>query len=234
MADIDRRIAAAPPFPGLRRFPEGRGFKQWTGDDSKALMKVYLAAIAGHLPSTIVRAFSSFLEFCYLVRRNVIDEDCLSAISKAVESFHACRNTFIEYGVRADFNLPRQHSIKHYVELIREFGAPNGLCSSITESKHIEAVKEPYRRSSRYKALDQMLMTNQRLDKLAAFRQELAVNGMLGPEAEPSTSTSGDAPGIPAQREQQSDVGPVDTQTFYGIVRLARKRGTSTHFDLQR
>ncbi|KAG6805672.1 hypothetical protein H0H92_014423, partial [Tricholoma furcatifolium] len=39
IADIDRRIAAVPPFPGLRRFPEGRGFKQWTGDDSKALMK---------------------------------------------------------------------------------------------------------------------------------------------------------------------------------------------------
>ncbi|THH00180.1 hypothetical protein EW026_g2320 [Hermanssonia centrifuga] len=38
--DIDRRIAAAPSFPGLRRFPEGRRFKQWTGDDSKALMKV--------------------------------------------------------------------------------------------------------------------------------------------------------------------------------------------------
>jgi hypothetical protein len=33
-------IAAVPAFPGLRRFPEGRGFKQWTGDDSKALMKV--------------------------------------------------------------------------------------------------------------------------------------------------------------------------------------------------
>ena len=33
-------IAAVPSFPGLRRFPEGRGFKQWTGDDSKALMKV--------------------------------------------------------------------------------------------------------------------------------------------------------------------------------------------------
>ena len=33
-------IAITPPFAGLRRFPEGRGFKQWTGDDSKALMKV--------------------------------------------------------------------------------------------------------------------------------------------------------------------------------------------------
>ena len=34
------RIALVPYFPGLRRFPQGRGFKQWTGDDSKALMKV--------------------------------------------------------------------------------------------------------------------------------------------------------------------------------------------------
>ena len=34
------RIAIAPPFAGLRHFPEGRGFNQWTGDDSKALMKV--------------------------------------------------------------------------------------------------------------------------------------------------------------------------------------------------
>lgn len=36
------RIAVAPPFSGLRHFPQGRGFKQWTGDDSKALMKVDL------------------------------------------------------------------------------------------------------------------------------------------------------------------------------------------------
>lgn len=28
--DIDRRIAAAPLFPELRRFPHGRRFKQWT------------------------------------------------------------------------------------------------------------------------------------------------------------------------------------------------------------
>lgn len=33
-------IALVAPFTGLRRFPQGRGFKQWTGDDSKALMKV--------------------------------------------------------------------------------------------------------------------------------------------------------------------------------------------------
>lgn len=38
--DPSHRIAVTPPFPGLRRFKHGRRFKQWTGDDSKALMKV--------------------------------------------------------------------------------------------------------------------------------------------------------------------------------------------------
>jgi hypothetical protein len=59
------------------------------------------------------------------------------------------------------------------------FGAPNGLCSSITELKHIKAVKEPWRRSDRFDALSQMLLTNQRLDKLAASRVDFADRGML-------------------------------------------------------
>jgi hypothetical protein len=33
-------ISAVPLYAGLRRFSEGRDFVQWTGDDSKALMKV--------------------------------------------------------------------------------------------------------------------------------------------------------------------------------------------------
>ena len=63
--------------------------------------------------------------------------------------------------------------------LIQEFGAPNGLCSSITESKHIKAVKELWQCSSRFKALGQMLITNQRLDNLAALRINFASRGML-------------------------------------------------------
>ena len=38
--NVISRISAVPIFPGLRRFPDGRDFAQWTGDDSKALMKV--------------------------------------------------------------------------------------------------------------------------------------------------------------------------------------------------
>jgi hypothetical protein len=75
--------------------------------------------------------------------------------------------------------LPRQHSMMHYHSLIRKFGAPNGLCTSITESKHIRAVKEPWRRSNHNEALGQMLVTNQRLDQLAAARTDFENRGML-------------------------------------------------------
>jgi hypothetical protein len=67
----------------------------------------------------------------------------------------------------------------HYAPLIRLFAAPNGICTSITESKHIRAVKEPWRRSSRNNALFQMLTTNQRLDQLTAARDEFTERGML-------------------------------------------------------
>jgi hypothetical protein len=69
--------------------------------------------------------------------------------------------------------------MNHYPDTIRLFGAPNGLCSSITEAKHIKAVKEPWHRSNRNKPLKQMLFTNQRLDKLAAARIDFTQRGML-------------------------------------------------------
>ncbi|KAH8984072.1 hypothetical protein EDB86DRAFT_3066193 [Lactarius hatsudake] len=177
--DIDRRIAAAPPFAGLRRFHEGRGFKQWTGDDSKALMKVYLPAIEGHVPNKMLYAIRSFLDFCYIARHNVITEITLTELEGALAQFNEYRTVFQEEGVREDFSLPRQHSMHHYPDMIRFFGAPNGLCSSITEAKHIKAVKEPWRRSNRNKPLKQMLLTNQRLDKLMAARIDFTRRGML-------------------------------------------------------
>lgn len=67
----------------------------------------------------------------------------------------------------------------HYFESIALFGAPNGLCSSITETRHISAVKKPWRRSSRFNALAQVLVTNQRLEKLSACRQDFTRRGML-------------------------------------------------------
>ncbi|KAF7329470.1 hypothetical protein MKEN_00209400 [Mycena kentingensis (nom. inval.)] len=223
LADIDRRIAVTPPFPGLRRFKTGRGFKQWTGDDSKALMKVYLPAIAGRVPSEMVQAVSALMEFCYLVRRSVIDEDGLRAIREAIERFHRYREVFRR--VRPEgFSLPRQHSMKYYPGGVEDFGAPNGLCSSLTESKHIKAVKRPWRRSNRNEPLGQMLLTNQRLDKIAAARADFTARGMLagGLQSVPLPPPAPEEPTPVDEDNFREEQGDVEGPTCLGEVTLAK------------
>ncbi|KIM75719.1 hypothetical protein PILCRDRAFT_13365 [Piloderma croceum F 1598] len=186
--DINRRVALVASFSGLRRFPEGQGFKQWTGDDSKALMKVWLPAI-----------------------EDVIDTLSLRGLEEALSRFHRYRVVFEKCGVRTEgFNLPQQHFLKHYPTLIRTFGAPNGLCSSITESKHIKAVKQPWQRSNRYKALGQMLLTNEQLDKIAACRAKFASRRMLADGL------------ILAQEDDDDDGGDVIGPSILAEVALAK------------
>ena len=121
------------------------------------------------------------MDFCYLARRNAITSRDLDAMQDALDRYLLHREASVDTpGVKKDkISLPRQHTIMHYIRSIHLFGSPNGLCSSITESKHIKAMKEPWRRSSRYKALMQMLRTNVRMDKLAALRRMFTELGMM-------------------------------------------------------
>lgn len=127
----------------------------------------------------MVCCISKFMNACYIARRNAISASALDQLQESVAQFHELRNIFITSGVRTSITLPRQHALVHYHMSIQLFGSPNGLCSSITESKHIKAVKEPWRRSSRYKALKQILQVLVRLDKIAALRRLFASHGML-------------------------------------------------------
>lgn len=127
----------------------------------------------------MVRCVGAFLNFCYLVCLDFHDTKSLQATQGALDCFHQYCNIFITVGLHEDFNLPRQHSLQHYVHLIQEYGSRNSVCSSITENKHINAVKEPWRCSSKWEAMRQMLVTNQHMDKLAASRTLFQSRGIL-------------------------------------------------------
>jgi hypothetical protein len=127
----------------------------------------------------MVRCLRAFLEFCYIARHDVITEQLLAQLKDALRRFYHCRQVFDEIDVSPGSSFPQQHFLTHYADNIRLFGAPNGLCSSITEAKHIKAVKEPWRRTNRYRPLNQMLYINQRLDRLYAMRIDFTNQGML-------------------------------------------------------
>jgi len=161
------------------------------------------------------------MEACYIARRQDIDSEALDALDTALDNFRRLREVFRVPDVHPNgFSIPRQHALFHYRRHIENFGAPGGLCSSITESRHITAVKKPWRRSNRYNALGQMLQVNQRLDKLAAMRSDFAARGML---------PAGHAAGRQVSHIlDDDDNGPVEEQNILGHVTLAQTRGTSS------
>ena len=139
---------------------------------------MFLPAIVDFVPSKMTRAIAAFMDFCYIVRQSSLDEADLEALDSALKHFEVERTIFEEVGIRPNgISIPRIHALQHYHQLIQQFGAPNGLCTSITESKHIDAVKKPWRKSNRHEALGQMLVTNQRLENIAYFRAKQIAKG---------------------------------------------------------
>lgn len=190
------------------------------------------------------------MELCFLFRRNAITTTDIKRIQYELGRLHQLREVFIEAGVRADISLPRQHALLHYMTGIMNFGSPNGLCSSITESKHIVAVKNPWRRSSHYKALSQMVCTINRLDKLAALHRVYLKQGMIvgmtsaymartphqdmpGSDSEPEVEDGhwrddeSDDESDSDDKEDDDDVGPVSGPRALSSVILASRCGMS-------
>jgi hypothetical protein len=185
----------------------------------------------------MVQCIAAFMDACYIARRNAITAPAVEVFREAVEKFQDLRGLFIELGVRSSISLPRQHALNHFYYAIQLFGSPNGLCSSITESKHIKAVKEPWRRSSRFQALIQMLHTIARMDKMAALRRTFSDRGMLAGTTSSymaSIKVQVDQPGnkssLPPRVSDQGDdedddEGPAagDPTSALSVVNLATK-----------
>lgn len=175
----------------------------------------------------MVQAIVVFMDFCYLARRTSHDTASLTSMTNTLERFLNLRTIFIETGIRADFALPRQHALLHYVYGITLFGSPYGLCSSITESKHIAAVKDPWRRSNRDEPLVQILQTNTRMAKLAAARAEYGRRGMLPVTLHGKLLAELDG-------EDDRDVADVAGPYSALVVSLAKKPGKSSSFHAHR
>jgi hypothetical protein len=205
------------------------------------LDQVYLAAVVDYIPMEMTQCLASFLELFYIFWRNAITTTALNQAKEHLNDFRRHREIFVTTGTRAHCSLPRQHALGHFLTGIPEFGASNGHCSPITESKHIEAVKKPWRRSSRFDALHQMLKIIVRVDKLSTLHQLFMDRGMLqgstsmymaltvsnnwqplvlkDSEDEESNQAVDDEPDDPAR---MGDVTPADGPRLATSVTLAR------------
>ena len=154
-------------YPGLRHFKKGVStVSQWTGTEHKEMEKVFLGIVAGAVNLKVLTVARSLLDFIYYSQFQLHTSKTLENLEKTLKTFHENKDIFIELGIRKDFNIPKLHSIQHYVEAIRYLGSADGYNSESPERLHIDFAKAAYRASNKRDYLEQMAIWLQRQEAM--------------------------------------------------------------------
>ena len=90
-------------------------------------------------------------------------------MQNALDRFHKNRDYFITTLVRDDFNIPKFHSLLHYIESIENFGTTDNYNSEMFERLHIDFAKNGWRASNQRDEFPQMMRWLSRQEKIMSF-----------------------------------------------------------------
>ncbi|KAJ7820515.1 hypothetical protein B0H14DRAFT_3147084 [Mycena olivaceomarginata] len=169
-AELDARIRSLPPSFGIRHFDKGiSSLSQVSGKERKAMARILLGCLVGRLPVKGIRACRAILDFIYLSQYTTHDDGTLASLRNALEVWHENRDFFITATVREDFNIPKFHSLLHYVDSIQYFGTTDNYNTEMFERLHIDFAKNGWRASNRRDEFPQMITWLGRQEKISSF-----------------------------------------------------------------
>jgi hypothetical protein len=161
--DLDSRCRCLPPNFNIRSFTKGiSSLSRLTGKEHADMCRILLGLIVdmdlpgGASPVRLVRSTRALLDFLYLARYPVHTSETLRLLQQSLQNFHANKHIFIELGIRENFNLPKLHSLAHYVESIELFGTTDNYNTEYTERLHIDFTKDAYRATNHHNEYAQM------------------------------------------------------------------------------
>jgi hypothetical protein len=171
---LDARIRALPPSYGVRHFKNGISvLSQVSGGERKNMAKILLACLVGVMPKNGIIAVTALLDFIYIAQYSAHNATTLGYLDDALTRFYQHRDYFIKLGVREDFNIPKFHSLLHYITSIKLFGTTDNYNTELFERLHIDFAKEGWRASNRKGEFPQMINWLSRHEKIAAFEAYL-------------------------------------------------------------
>ena len=117
-------------------------------------------------PVRLLHAVRSILDFLYLAQLPTHTTETLGHLNAALGRFHENKSIFIDLGVRTNFNLPKLHSLQHYVSCIELFGTTDNYNTENTERWHIDFAKDAYHATNHKDEYTQMTLWLQRKEKV--------------------------------------------------------------------
>lgn len=171
--ELDARIRALPPTFGVRHFKNGiSALSQISGTERKNMAKILLGCLVGAMPKQAIRACRAILDFIYLAQYSSHSDITLTYMDNALKEWHLNKDYFKV--LRDDFNIPKFHSLQHYVDSIRMFGATDNFNTEMFKRLHIDFAKKGWRASNHRNAFPQMVTWLSRQEKISAFENYIA------------------------------------------------------------
>ncbi|KAH9918421.1 uncharacterized protein B0H18DRAFT_882796 [Fomitopsis serialis] len=166
--ELDRRIRCLPPAFGTRHFKNGiSSLSQVSGTERKHMARILLACLVGKIPKKAILAFRSILDFIYIAQYTTHDDTTLQYMEDALKVFHRNKQILVDLGVRDHLNIPKFHSLLHYVDAIRLLGTTDNYNTEAFERLHIDYAKNGWRASNHRNARPQMVRWLARQEKMA-------------------------------------------------------------------
>ncbi len=94
--------------------------------------------------SRLIKAVRTLLDFLYLACFTSHTNETIHRLEDSLAVFHNNKAIFIDLGVREHFNIPKLHSLSHYVSSIRQFGTTDNYNTEQSERVHIDMAKDAY------------------------------------------------------------------------------------------
>lgn len=123
--------------------------------------------LAGGMDSSrLVRAVRALLDFLFLAQHQSHTSETIHRLQGSLDVFHANKAIFVDLGVRKHFNIPKLHSLMHYISSIKLFGTTDNYNTEQSERLHIDLTKDAYRATNHKNEYPQMTVWLERCEKL--------------------------------------------------------------------
>ena len=175
--EIDVRCRRMPPNHNIHNFMKGIStLSRVTGQEHDHMCRILLGLVIdiplpGGLSNVrLLRAVRALLDFVYLSRYPVHTDETLELLEDSLARFHDAKKIFVDLGIRDSFNIPKLHSMRHYMMFIQLYGTTDNFDTAYTERLHIDFAKDAYAATNHKDEFTQMAKWLERKEKM--FRHE--------------------------------------------------------------
>jgi hypothetical protein len=150
-AEIDACCHHLPPNHNICLFMKGiTSLSQVSRTEHDQICQLLLGIIidiplaGGFNAVRLLHATQAILDFIYLAQYPCHTSDTLPLLNNTLSRFHSNKSNFIDLGIHTNFNLPKLHSLHHYIEMIQLFHTTDNYTMEYTEQLHIDLAKDAY------------------------------------------------------------------------------------------